>query len=464
MFYNQRFKKSASKISAIQRLKLWAHPEHPLRAAIYARYSSDNQREESISDQIEVCRRYCTQQGWDVVATFDDAALSGSSTMLRPGYQRMVLAADAQAFDVVVCEAVDRLSRRLSDVAALHDRLTFRDVVVHVPSIGILTTMHIGIMGMMAQIQLADLGEKTKRGQAGRVRAGRIPAGLAYGYEVVQPPPGCKEAGERRIVDAEAAVVVRIFRDYAAGVAPRQLARRLNNENVASPGGRPWLETTIRGQPDRGTGILNNRLYVGELVWNRCSYVKNPITGRREPRLNPPEQWERHEVPKLRIVDPMLWEAVRNRQAMFRIDPAAGRISLNATHRRRFVLSGLVHCVSCNGPYTVMAKDRYGCATHTKFARCSNSRTISRAVLERRVFSALQDRMLAPDVAASSVVAYQNEVNEARAIETLRAAAQKVELDEIKRKIRGLVDAIEKVLGAHPYRSASRCLSNDNAI
>ena len=65
-----------------------------LRAVIYARYSSDNQREASITDQVELCRRYCTQQGWDVVAVFDDAAQSGSSTVLRPGYQRMVLAAE----------------------------------------------------------------------------------------------------------------------------------------------------------------------------------------------------------------------------------------------------------------------------------------------------------------------------------------------------------------------------------
>src|SRR5579875_2312333 len=107
----------------IRRSAAELRPDRRLRAAIYARYSSDNQREASIADQIEVCRRYCGQQAWDVLAVFDDPALSGSSTMLRPGFQRLVLAAEAGEFDVVVCEAVDRLSRRLSDVAALHDRL-----------------------------------------------------------------------------------------------------------------------------------------------------------------------------------------------------------------------------------------------------------------------------------------------------------------------------------------------------
>jgi DNA invertase Pin-like site-specific DNA recombinase len=71
--------------------------------------------------------------------------------------------------------------------------------------------MHIGIMGTMAQMTLSDLRDKTKRGQLGRVRAGRIPGGLAYGYEVVPPAPGAKDAGERRIKPGEAGVVRRIF-------------------------------------------------------------------------------------------------------------------------------------------------------------------------------------------------------------------------------------------------------------
>ena len=71
----------------------------------------------------------------------------------------------------------------------------------------------------------------------------------------------------------EAAIVQRIFEDYAAGKSPRQIAHELNAEGVPGPGGRVWGDTTIRGQVDRGTGILNNTLYVGRLSWNRCSYV-----------------------------------------------------------------------------------------------------------------------------------------------------------------------------------------------
>ena len=85
-------------------------------------------------------------------------------------------------------------------------------------------------------------------------------------------------------------MVRRIFELFAAGVSPREIAKRLNAEHVPGPGGRPWGDTTIRGQADRGTGILNNALYAGRLEWNRCSYVKDPRTGKKVPRPHPREQ------------------------------------------------------------------------------------------------------------------------------------------------------------------------------
>ena len=98
-----------------------------LRAVIYARYNSESQREASIADQVEVCRRYIERQGWRLVDTFDDAALSGASRF-RPGLVRLGSKAEAGRFDVVVCEAIDRLGRKLADVADLFDRLTFRRI------------------------------------------------------------------------------------------------------------------------------------------------------------------------------------------------------------------------------------------------------------------------------------------------------------------------------------------------
>lgn len=85
-------------------------------------------------------------------------------------------------------------------------------------------------------------------------------------------------------------MVRRIFKLFATRVSSRAVPRKLNAEGVLGPDGRPWQDRTVCGQVERGTGILNNEFYVGQLAWNRCSYVKEPRSGRRLARPNPPEQ------------------------------------------------------------------------------------------------------------------------------------------------------------------------------
>jgi hypothetical protein len=204
---------------------------------------------------------------------------------------------------------------------------------------GEITAMHIGMLGTMAQLFLTDLSEKVKRGQLGRARAGKQPGGKAYGYDVVASGAGT-EGGERRINDAEAAMVRRIFEEFAGGRSPREIAMRLNDEGVPGPGGRSWGNTTIRGQAERATGILNNALYVGRLEWNRCAYTKNPQTGKRVARPPPRSAWEVVEVPQLRIVDDALWQKVKTRQGQlsFKVGRDDSGNALNRTHRTKYLL------------------------------------------------------------------------------------------------------------------------------
>jgi site-specific DNA recombinase len=183
-----------------------------MRAVIYARYSSDMQRGESIEDQIEVCRRYVQSHGWTVVRTYSDAAISGASRQ-RPDFLQIMRDAERRSFDVVVCEAVDRLGRRLADTADLHDRLAFHGIKLHAPSLGEITQIHVAVMGMMAQLALKDLGEKTKRGQLGRILKGKVAGGLAYGYRVGPTD----EPGQREIIEHEADIVRRVYTEYADG-------------------------------------------------------------------------------------------------------------------------------------------------------------------------------------------------------------------------------------------------------
>jgi site-specific DNA recombinase len=415
-----------------------------MRAVIYARYSSDNQRVESIEDQQEVCRRYITQNGWTLTGTYDDAAISGSARF-RPGFQRLLADAEARRFDIVVCEAIDRLSRKLADVADFHDRLVFHKVKMFATNLGEITPMHVGVMGMMAQAYISDLRDKTKRGQLGRARAGKIPGGLAYGYEVVPPSTNEDGAGTRQIIPAEAEIVRRIFREYAAGKAPRAIVADLNREGIPGPGGRPWGDTTIRGQIDRGTGILNNTLYMGALVWNRCSYVKDPRTGKRVARPNQPDQHETTPVPDLRIIDDELWQLVKAQQALVRTQmgkDATGN-ALNRAHRRKFLLSGLLQCGCCGAPYAIINKNRFGCSTYRSKGTCTNNVAIKRERIEARVLGALQNRMLTPELVVHFVKTFEEEVSRRHKEAGSTKARLQFQMAEVQRKLEGVLSAIE---------------------
>src|SRR3981189_2153827 len=156
-----------------------------MRAVIYARYSTDLQREASIDDQVRVCRQRIKREGWKLGATYSDAASSGASR-LRPAYQKLLEDARAGAFDVVVAEALDRLSRDQEDVAALSKHLTFAGVKLLTLAEGDINELHVGLKGTMNALFLKDLAAKTHRGLEGRVREGSSGGGLCFGYDVVR--------------------------------------------------------------------------------------------------------------------------------------------------------------------------------------------------------------------------------------------------------------------------------------
>lgn len=122
-------------------------------------------------------------------------------------------------FDVIVAEALDRLSRDQEHVAALYKRMRYLDVMIVTKADGEINEMHIGLGGTMNALFLRHLAQKTHRGLEGRVRAGKSAGGISYGYRLKRRPlaDGSLSTGERSIDPAEAAIVQRIFRDYVHG-------------------------------------------------------------------------------------------------------------------------------------------------------------------------------------------------------------------------------------------------------
>src|SRR5690606_17054333 len=156
-----------------------------LRAVIYARYSSDLQSASSIEDQIRLCRERAARTGWQITGSYEDAATSGASLM-RPGIQRLQQDARERRFDIVISEALDRLSRNQADIAALYQNLTFAGVAIEALAEGRIDEMHIGLKGTMNALFLKDLTAKTRRGLHGRVEAGKSGGGNAFGYTVLR--------------------------------------------------------------------------------------------------------------------------------------------------------------------------------------------------------------------------------------------------------------------------------------
>jgi DNA invertase Pin-like site-specific DNA recombinase len=264
------------------------------RAAIYARFSTDLQNERSVEDQITLCKEYATREGLAIALQFADRARSGASILGRDGLLAMLEGARAGDFDVVIVEALDRLSRDMEDLAGLHKRLTFLGIEIRAVHEGQVNTVLVGLRGLVGQLYREDNAHKIKRGMAGRVKQGLYAGGLAYGYAPVTGDPG-----KRVIVEAEADIVRRIFTEYLAGKSPRKIAADLNNEGVPPPRGKSWNASTINGNRQRGYGILHNEIYGGRLVWNRVRMIKDPDTGKRVSRVNPESEWKYSDVPEL---------------------------------------------------------------------------------------------------------------------------------------------------------------------
>jgi site-specific DNA recombinase len=216
------------------------------------------------------------------------------------------------------------------------------------------------LKGTMNALFLKDLADKTRRGLRGRVELGKSGGGLCFGYRVRRATHDGMATGEREIVPAKAEVIRRIFSVYSTGMSPKAIARQLNAERCPGPGGAPWNPSTIHGHPARGTGILNNELYIGRLVWNRLRYIKDPDTGKRVSRPNPPSDWVTTAVPELRIVDDELWNQVKARQLeMRRVASRGDPKRFNQARRPKYLFSGLTKCAECGGGYVMYWRNRH---------------------------------------------------------------------------------------------------------
>lgn len=439
------------------------------RVAIYARYSDDKQSPFSIEDQVRICRMHADKLEWQVVETFQDAGISGSTVVMRPGVRALLQASTEGRFDIVLAEAMDRISRDQEDIAGVYKRLQFAGVQMVTLSEGEVNELHVGLKGTMNALFLKDLGAKTHRGIRGRVEKGKIGCGNAYGYRVVKAlyPSGRPVTGERTIIAEQAAVVRRIFQEYVGGKSAHAIALGLNLEGIPAPLGGRWVDSSIRGDRFRGRGILNNDYYNGEIVWNRQRRMKNPHTGRRVLRLNPEADWVRADAPHLRIVPPELWQAAKARQeamsdafreAVSTSPTRSLAAGLKAVRRPKTLLSGLVMCGVCGGNFAKRSRDRYACVNHVMGMGCTNSRTVLRSALQHRVLLGLKDRLMAPEVTADAIRSYIEETNRLNQERRASESAEGGKLKALNKAMEAIVTAIEEGGFSRPLMARLKAL------
>jgi site-specific DNA recombinase len=414
------------------------------RAVIYARYSSDLQSDASIEDQVRLAKRLIDDQELKFTQTYTDHGISGAS-LLRPGYQQLLTDARAGMFEVVIAESIDRLSRDQEHIAAFHKAMNFSGISVITTSEGVINELHIGLKGTMSALYLKDLADKTRRGLEGRVRKGKSGGGLCYGYRVDHKyhQDGSVARGDRYIEEPEAQVVRRIFEEYRSGKSPKSIAHELNEEGVPGPKGGQWSPSAIYGNWRRGTGILNNELYVGRIVWNRQRYIKDPISGKRQARLNPEHKWVIEEAPSLQIVDEGLWKSVKEKQLLTRRAIENNGHRIEVARRPKYLLSGLLQCGSCGGGYSKISLHHYGCSTARNKATCNNLLTIRRDTVEELVLVGLREHLLQPAAYKAFIEEFTREYNAKIYQHTTFIAKCEAELQRTSLQLQKLIEAIK---------------------
>jgi site-specific DNA recombinase len=319
----------------------------------------------------------------------------------------LTLAAKARKFNAIIVESLDRLSRDQADLAGLFKKLKFYGVDLRTLNEGKATDVQIGLRGIVGSMYLKDLGDKVRRHHFGRVREGKVMGIVTYGYRAVPGKPGQREIDPER-----AAIVRRIFTEYASGVSPRAIALGLTGDNIPSPNGfKEWSHQSFLGGGGKA-GMLRNRLYVGELIYNKSHSIRDPETGGWSSRDNPETEHLITAVPHLRIIEQPLWDAaqeIREGRAITR----AGRGGIptrRVVGRSDRLLAGLLRCGACHGHMILSGSSRgiqfVACAAAHNRSGCAHRKAYIMNMLQQVVFDSMHAQLTAPEFIKEQARAY----------------------------------------------------------
>ena len=299
--------------------------EPKVRAALYARVSTDQQEKEAtIQSQVEALRKYAHEKGYQIAVEYLDDGYSGS-TLARPGLDSLRDSLTAEDFDVLLIHSPDRLARKAVYLGILKEefqkygiKLEFLNFKMEETAEGDLL---FGMQGLFAEYERAKMIERTRRGKLYWARQGALVGGHApYGYNFIRRTDS--DRAHLEINEYKAAAVRLMYRWHTEDKATvRAIAKRLSEQGIpTSKGAFQWHPTVVHR-------ILTNSVYKGTFEYHHS-------------------EQEHVSIPVPLIVDESTWEAVQQQLRQNRL------LAARNNKRHQYLLRGLIRCPRCGGTYT----------------------------------------------------------------------------------------------------------------
>jgi site-specific DNA recombinase len=438
-------------------------------AASYSRYSSDQQREESISDQQRKCNEAADTNGHRIFPEleFEDQAVSGTK-LRRDGLDAMIRAAENGEFHVLYFHSLSRLARESVITMPLLKRLVY---VLKVRVISVTEGIDsardgwdviASIMSLMHERYIKELSENVFRGQEGAVLAGLCVGDYRFGYKS-EPIPGSETTRRGRnakprmtyvIEESEAAWVIRIYHWYV--IDKRSLSwitRELNRRGAP----KDHRSTTKSWHHALVVGVLSSKKYIGRWPWGEMKNVRDPMTGAVHQEARDEEEcgrWMRA-FPHLRIVsDDMFAQAQQLLQENYEKYAANRRDDGTLDWSRRgssdcpprHLLHQLIQCGACEAIFHVSGGNaKYQVCSGSKKGVCECRTQLRRDRAERMILERIGSRILSDPAWFQEVFRRLQQAWERHeAMVPTELGAVERAIGDVDQKIARLVDRVEK--------------------
>jgi site-specific DNA recombinase len=452
-------------------------------AAIYARKStkqtSVSEEAKSVTRQIEHATAYATKKGWlvaDEHIYVDDGISGAEFGSQRPGLARLLTQLNPRPpFQVLIVSEESRLGRESIEVSSLLKQLSVAGVVVYCylddKAVRLDTPtdkVMVALRGFTDESERTRASQRTHDALARKAHAGHVTGGRCFGYANVNVNTPTPDADgrpirlyvERRINEAQAEVVRKIFRLYADGHGFGTIARQLNDEGAACPRpmpGRPagWAPSSVRQ-------VLLRPVYKGELLWNRTK--KRNQWGQQQQRPRAESEWMRTPAEYLRLVSDDLWHAAHARLQELRatyMRATGGLLLGRPVHgiESKYLLTGMAACTLCKpneeasygGSLTIRTRAHgrhraffYACTCHVLRGQkaCANGLHLPMEATHRAVWEALKRDLFQPGVLLYAVEKAIAKAQASEASDTGQDAALHEQLQTVEQELARLSTAI----------------------